>query len=296
MPLSIGFVGLGMMGLPMLENLSRVEGIRMLAHDSNPRSRAEIEPWAAWGNTLAWADTLAQLADCEVVITMLPNSTITSAVVQELLATLASGSVIVDMGSSHPLRTRELAANAAKKGIEFVDAPVSGSVAKARTGTLSIMLGGKEAAIERVQPLMERMGEKLIRTGGVGSAHAMKALNNYVYAAGLLAMSEALTVANRMELDLDVFAQVLNASSGRNVATETKLTQFVIPRTFNGGFQLRLQGKDIATASDLAQSAGVQTPQLALCTQLWQQAERALEPGADNTAILRYIEGLSTTP
>jgi 3-hydroxyisobutyrate dehydrogenase len=92
-----------------------------------------------------------------------------------------------------------------------------------------------------------------------------------------------------------VFAQVLNASSGRNVATETKLTQFVLPRTFSGGFQLRLQAKDLATASDLRERTGVAAAQLALCADLWRQAQDALEPGADNTAILRFIEERSST-
>ena len=96
-----------------------------------------------------------------------------------------------------------------------------------------------------------------------------------------------------MELDLEAFADVLNASSGRNVATETKLRQFMLSRAFNGGFALRLQAKDLATARSLQQAMGLPAPQLELCERLWQQAAQSLEPGADNTEILRVVEGRS---
>ncbi len=295
MQFKVGFVGLGMMGLPMVENLSRSGDLAVAAHDSDPAARTRLQALPAWGGALSWAPSLAALADCDVVITMLPNSTATESVVDPaLLDSLRPGAVIVDMGSSHPLSTQGLADRAAERGLGFVDAPVSGSVAKARTGTLSIMLGGSEHAVARVRPVMERMGSTLIHTGAVGSAHAMKALNNYVYAAGLLAMSEAVTIARRMELDLEVFAQVLNASSGRNVATETKLAQFVIPRSFAGGFQLHLQAKDLATASDLRERTGVAAPQLALCADFWRQAASELPRGTDNTEILKVVEGRST--
>ncbi len=286
----VGFVGLGMMGLPMVEHLSSAPGIRVLAHDADAGPRAKLEALPGWGRSLHWADDLEALANCAIVITMLPNSTITASVVEGLLPRLAAGAVIVDMGSSHPVSTRELAATAKARQFDLLDAPVSGSVAKARSGTLTIMLGGSEAAVERVRPVLETMGSNLIRTGEAGSAHAMKALNNYVYAAGLLAMSEAVAIAGRFDLDLDVFAEVLNASSGRNVATETKLKQFVLPRTFNGGFQLRLQAKDLATASDLRAVTGVEAPQLALCADFWRQAAAGLDAKADNTEILRVVE------
>ncbi len=291
--LTVGFIGLGMMGQPMVDNLSRVEGLKVLVHDSSAERRDALQSWPAWGQGLHWAADLQDLSACQIVITMLPNSGITDEVVTRLLPWLQPGAVLVDMGSSNPSNTEALAAQAAQRGIDFVDAPVSGSVAKARTGELSILQGGSDQAIERIEPVMRRMGSKLIHTGPVGSAHAMKALNNYVYAAGLLAMAEATTIAARLELDLTVFASVLNASSGRNVATETKLTQFVIPRTFNGGFQMQLQAKDIATAHTLGQRTGTDAPQLALCEGLWKEATQAFAPGVDNTAIVQFIENRS---
>jgi 3-hydroxyisobutyrate dehydrogenase len=289
----VGFVGLGMMGLPMAENLARPGGgVRVLAHDRVPAARDAAARVPGWGDTLAWADSLAGLGACEVVITMLPDSAATNAAAAVLQDALAPGATLVDMGSSNPVETRALAARLAQRGIALVDAPVSGGVAKARTGTLAIMAGGDAAAVARVRPLLQRMGSTLIETGAVGSAHAMKALNNYVYAAGLLAMAEALNIARHAGLDLEVLADVLNASSGRNVATETKLRQFVLPRTFDGGFAMRLQAKDLATARALGLASGCEAPQLALCASLWQDALATVAHGADNTEIVRFVEQL----
>jgi len=293
MELQVGFIGIGMMGLPMVEHLAGHGALRVLAFDAAPQRLELLHGHPGWGKTLSAAVALAELSACEVVVTMLPNSTITSAVIADLRTVLRAGAVIVDMGSSDPMQTRSLAQRLEETGIRLLDAPVSGSVAKARSGTLTIMVGGDEEAYGHARPVLEAMGSTLLRTGVAGSAHAMKALNNYVYAAGLMAVSEALTIARRMELDLEAFADVLNASSGRNVATETKLRQFMLSRAFNGGFALRLQAKDLATARSLQQAMGLPAPQLELCERLWQQAAQSLEPGADNTEILRVVEGRS---
>ena len=294
----IGFIGLGMMGLPMLENLATAPDLDILAFDASDAPFAQLAGQAAWGDTLHRAASLADLADCGIAITMLPNSSITNLVIagdtdhRGLVNILASGATIVDMGSSNPGDTRKLADTLAARRIALVDAPVSGAVAKARAGTLAIMAGGDPVHVAAVRPLLEFMGETLIETGAVGSAHAMKALNNYVYAAGLLAASEAMLIAQRMDLNAEIFARVLNASSGRNVATETKLTQYIIPRTFNAGFALRLQAKDLATAAGLQTLTDVEAPQLTLCATLWKQAVAMLDARADNTEIIRYLESM----
>jgi 3-hydroxyisobutyrate dehydrogenase len=133
------------------------------------------------------------------------------------------------------------------------------------------------------------MGETLIRTGAVGSAHAMKALNNYVYAAGLLATAEALRMGERLGLDLGILADVLNASSGRNVATETKVKQEILPGRYQGGFQLGLMRKDLETAGAIAAETGFDAKALQLCRALWGEAVAALGPKADNTEIHRFL-------
>ena len=296
MMLKLGFVGLGMMGLPMLENLAGAQGLSILAHDRDPRRLDRLKAHPAWGHTLQPAASLADLADCAVVVTMLPNSAVTNAVIEGadgepgLAALLPRGATLIDMGSSNPAETLRLAPRLREAGITLIDAPVSGAVAKAANGTLAIMAGGGAADLERVRPILSRMGATLIHTGAVGSAHAMKALNNYVYAAGLLAASEAMLIARGMDLDPDVFTQVLNASSGRNVATETKLAQFIVPRTFNGGFALALMAKDLRTADSLQALGGIPAPLLSLCADTWRHAQEALPASADNTEIYRYLE------
>ncbi|WP_043517483.1 NAD(P)-dependent oxidoreductase [Achromobacter arsenitoxydans] len=296
MMLKLGFVGLGMMGLPMLENLAGARDVAILAHDRDPARLDRLKSHPAWGVTLRPAARLADLADCTVVITMLPNSAVTNAVIEGradepgLAALLPRGATLIDMGSSNPAETLRLAPLLREAGVTLIDAPVSGAVAKAANGTLAIMAGGDAADLERVRPVLSHMGATLIHTGAVGSAHAMKALNNYVYAAGLFAASEAMLIAQAMDLDADIFTQVLNASSGRNVATETKLAQFIVPRTFNGGFALALMAKDLRTADSLQQLSGMPAPLLSLCASTWGQAQEALPATADNTEIYRYLE------
>ncbi|MEZ2410713.1 NAD(P)-dependent oxidoreductase [Bosea sp. RCC_152_1] len=291
----IGFVGLGMMGFPMVENLAGGGEAEVLAFDRDRGALVRLSTLPSYGDTLSACEDLAALARCDVVITMLPNSAITSRIIEGgggetgLSGILARGATIVDMGSSDPMETLRLAPLLEAAGIAFVDAPVSGAVAKARAGTLAIMAGADDDTFARVEPILSRMGSTLIRCGAVGSAHAMKTLNNYVYAAGLLAVSEALAIAERLNLDASIFADVLNASSGRNVASETKLKQFIIPRDFAGGFALALQAKDLATATKLKEVTGLDAQLLGLCDAVWRRALEQAEPGADNTTIYQHV-------
>ncbi|MCK8782828.1 NAD(P)-dependent oxidoreductase [Roseomonas sp. NAR14] len=291
---TVGFIGLGMMGQPMARCLLG-KGFRLVAYDANPASLATLREAAAPG-TLDQAATPAEVAGrSDVIVLMLPSSPVVAAVmrggpgVPGLLAALRPGTLVIDMGSSVPGETRALAEEAAARGAALIDAPVSGSVVKARAGTLAIMAGGDDAAFARARPVLEAMGETIIRTGAVGSAHAMKALNNYVYAAGLLATAEALQMGAALDLDLGILADVLNASSGRNVATETKVRQHILTGTYAGGFQLGLMRKDLETAGAIAAETGVRAESLALCREVWTRALAAIGPGADNTEIHRFL-------
>lgn len=289
----VGFIGLGMMGLPMAHCLLR-RGRSLVACDPSEAAQAALAEGAEAG-ALRFADAPADVAEaCEVIVLMLPDSRIVAQVMEGpggLLAVLRPGQVVVDMGSSMPAETRRLAAAAAGRGAAMLDAPVSGSVVKATSGTLSIMVGGDDPAYARAEPVLRDMGETLIRTGAIGSAHAMKALNNYVYAAGLLAAAEALCMAERLGLDLGILADVMNASSGRNVATETKVKQEILPGRYQGGFQLGLMRKDLETAGAIAAETGFGARQLELCRGLWNEAVTALGPKADNTEIHRFLGG-----
>ena len=277
----VGFIGLGMMGRPMATNLAGRQ-VPLMTLDA---AGVALEGVPAAGDAVALA------GQCRLIILMLPDSRAVAAVMADLLPALAAGTLVLDMGSSEPAQTRAWAAALGERGCAMLDAPVSGSVPKASAGTLAIMVGGSDADFARAEPVLRGMGEATIRTGPVGSAHAMKALNNYVYAAGLLAVSEAAQMAQAQGLDLGIFATVLNASSGRNIASETKLAQEITSGRYAGGFQLGLMRKDLETAGGIAEETGAEAPLLALLRARWNEALAALGPRADNTEIHRYITG-----
>ena len=288
---SIGFVGVGNMGSPMVAALVKA-GHRVSVFDRDADVAASVAEKT--GATVA-PDLVALGAASDVVILMLPDGKVVAQVAVGaggVAEGLRPGSLVIDMSSSFPPGTVELGAKLAEHGIALVDAPVSGGVRRAVTADLAIIAGGEDAAVERATPILEAMGT-VIRTGPLGSGHAMKALNNFVSAAGLAAACEALLVGERFGLDPGVIVDVLNASTGRNTASETKLRQFVLSGTFGSGFSASLMAKDIRAAADLAASLDMAAPMLAASTRLWNEAADDLEPGADHTAMFRHIARLN---
>jgi len=286
-PARIGFVGLGQMGLPMARNVGRA-GYGLALHDANPAAlaRAREETGAATQETFA---------DCVAVITMLPDGNAVRSVVVDALPRLAKGSVVIDMSSSSPVGTRELGAQLAEQGIALVDAPVSGGARKAADATLSIMVGGDPQTIARCRPLLESMGKQIFLTGPLGSGHAIKALNNYVSAAGLAAAIEAVLAGQRFGLEAKTIVDVLNASTGMNNSTLNKFHQFILSRRFDSGFSLDLMIKDLRTAMEIARATGSPVPLGEACLEAWTKARNALGPGTDHTAVARYWEELAGT-
>jgi 3-hydroxyisobutyrate dehydrogenase len=286
-PAAVAVIGLGNMGVPMGACLIKagyaVTGFDLL---EAPRHR-----FAAMGGRVA-DDMATAVAAAEVVIMLLPNGKIVREAVSAMRAHLRPGTILVDMSSSDPIGTRSLGEELIAAGTAFIDAPVSGGVRRAVTGTLAIMVGGDAATIDRVEPLLSAMGKSIFRTGALGSGHAMKALNNYVSAAGLVAAVEALQVGRKFGLDPALMADVLNASSGKNNTTELKLKQFIISETFDDGFPLRLMAKDVRTADDMAHALGIATPLADLCAGLWEAAARDLAEKANHTEMIRYLERL----
>ena len=286
----VGLIGLGNMGGPMAAHLKGVAGELRLFD-----ARAEVTARVAEETGGRATSSLAELGrGADIVITMLPNAGVVRAVVlgeggEGLADALSPGAIVVDMSSSFPPATKELGAALKARGIALLDAPVSGGVRKAIAGTLAIMLGGDDAAaLDRAEPVLASMG-RIIRTGPLGSGHAVKALNNFVSAAGLAAAAEAVIVGEKFGLDPGVIVDVLNASTGRNNSTEVKMHQFVLNRAFNSGFALDLMAKDIKAAADLAEGLGLEMPNLAAAAALWREAQGALGEGADHTEIARYL-------
>lgn len=294
----IGFIGLGTMGTPMARRLAEA-GFPLVLHDVDAGATARTAAGTG-GETAPSPRALA--ARCRTVILMLPDSRIVSKVVEDpdtgLLAALragemASGAIVVDMSSSDPTETRRLGPLLAAAGARLLDAPVSGGVKRALAGTLAILLGGDDPeALAQVGPVLAPMGTALA-TGGLGSGHATKALNNYVSAAGLVAACEAVIVGRAFGLDPQTLIDAINASTGRNNSTENKMSQFVLNARFaDAGFAMALMAKDVGLAARLAESVGAGVPGIPGAGDLWARASAALGPGADHTEMFRYLDGI----
>lgn len=291
---TVGFCGLGAMGYPMAARLA-ARGHALTVFDLDA---ARMERFAS-EHGAATAAAAAGLAHCGTVITMVPDS---AAVEQAVLGDAAvpgfahampPDSVVLDMSSSDPLRTRALARRLAGMGLHLVDAPVSGGVKRAVSGQLAIMAGGGPEVIERCRPLLECMGSSLFVVGAAGAGHAVKALNNFVSAAGLVATVEALRAGEAFGLDPKVVTDVFNASTGRNNTTENKVTQFMLPGAYNSGFSLKLMRKDIRTALELGRALGLDMTLGAACLRLWDAAGER-DGAADHTEMYRLIPELET--
>jgi 3-hydroxyisobutyrate dehydrogenase len=289
----IGFVGLGMMGLPMAGRLAD-GGYDLVVLDQR---RDVAEAFATERAATAAADLAEVARSCDAVITMLPTGSVVATVVAGegdcLLAGAGPGTVLIDMSSSEPAGTRDLGAQAAARGVTLLDAPVSGGVPKAESGELAILVGGPPEAVERCRPLLSRMGRRVFHTGDLGTGHAMKALNNLLSAVGLLATAEVLMVGTRFGLDASLMLEVLNASTGRNNSTEAKFGPYVLSGTYDSGFALDLMVKDLRTALRIAHATDTPSPLseevLARCA----QAQEALGRGADHTAVARWVQDVA---
>jgi 3-hydroxyisobutyrate dehydrogenase len=232
--------------------------------------------------------------DADVLVTMLPDGEVVREVILEALPALGEGALVIDMSSADPAGTRALGRALAAHGIAMLDAPVSGAIAKAKDATLAIMVGGAEKDVCRARPILEKMGNQIFHCGPLGAGHAVKALNNYLGAAGTIAGFEVLLIAKAFGLDPKPMLEAINASTGRNSTTERKIPQQVLTGAFASGFKLALMAKDVGIAAALARDLAVPAPYLRKTLEIWLDAQRKLPPDADHTQIYRYMEKPAT--
>ncbi|MEZ5441769.1 MAG: NAD(P)-dependent oxidoreductase [Lysobacterales bacterium] len=251
----IGFIGLGRMGLPMAQRLATA-GHRLLAFDQNPQSRAAL---AAAG--VDWAAAVADVAArCHTVLVSLPTPAIVEQVLCGPAGLSAAGKVrcIVDLSTTGPAMTEALAQRLRQRDIELIDAPVSGGPTGAAAGTLTIMCSGAPAALTEVKPLLDVLGSQVFDLGPVaGRGQLMKVINNTLCAVSALASFEGLVLGTKGGLDPATMLRVLNASSGRSFATEVKIPQCVLDRSFPQRFSTELLHKDVRLCLDQAEQLGV---------------------------------------
>lgn len=275
--MTVGFIGLGLMGSLMAANLRRA-GFALRTYDLNGSGNCRSPREAARGS--------------RILITMLPDGKAVLKAVRAALPGLSPGSTVIDMSSSDPSDTKKLKGLLEKRKIHLLDAPVSGAKAKAKDGTLAIMVGGDAAVVKRARPVLSKLGTEIFHTGGVGSGHATKALNNYLGAAGTIAGFEALLVGEKFGLDPKKLVDVINASTGKNSTTERKIPQQIFTGAFDSGFRLALMTKDVAIARQIARAVDVKTPYLEKTLKIWRDALGRLPEGADHTEMYRYLERL----
>jgi 3-hydroxyisobutyrate dehydrogenase len=293
---AIGFVGLGKIGYPMAARLHEAGGaltVYDLASEQASRFTTEHPDAIA-------ADGLGAFSNAAVVLTSLPDSEAVDSVVlgtateAGLIDILSAGSVVIDLSSAEPMRSRALARELRERGLHFLDAPVSGGVKRALEGSLSVMVGGDAAQYEEHRDLLDRIGSTTY-VGEAGAGHALKALNNYVSAAGLVATVEALLVGQEFGLDAEVMVDVLNNSTGRNYTTENKVKQFMLSGAFDSGFSLGLMTKDLRTAFELGESLGWEMRLGRAVAGVWSEAAEELPATADHTEMYRYLRAADKT-
>ena len=286
----IGFIGLGIMGKPMVRNL-RKAGHELVVYDIFTKSIDEVVGEGIDRGASA-KDVAARTA---LVITMLPDGPeVEQAVLGPggVLEGVHAGSIVVDMSSISPLVSQKMAAACKEKGVAFLDAPVSGGEPKAVDGTLAIMVGGDADTFSKVEPILKLMGSSVVLTGGVGAGNVTKLANQIIVACNIAGMSEALVLADRCGVDSEV---VFNAIKG-GLAGSTVLNAkapMVIARNFKPGFRIRLHQKDLRNALLTAESKKVALPLTSLVQQMLMALMNRGSGDLDHSAIFTFIEEMA---
>ena len=285
-PLKIGFIGLGIMGTPMAGQLIQA-GHKLFVH-TRSKVRAEIANSSA--TVCASAKAVAQQAD--IVITMLPDTPDVAAVLfgdEGVAAGLSKGKTVVDMSSISPIETKEFAKKINALGCDYLDAPVSGGEVGAKAASLTIMVGGPEAAFGRVKPLFELMGKNITLVGGNGDGQTCKVANQIIVALNIAAVGEALLFASKAGADP---ARVRTALMGGFAASRILEVhgERMVKRTFAPGFRIGLHQKDLNLALSGARALGVALPQTAGAAQLMQVCAANGMQNLDHSALVKALE------
>jgi 2-hydroxy-3-oxopropionate reductase len=286
----VGFIGLGIMGMPMARNLMEA-GYELTVHNRSPEKAEELGKEGA--TVAATPREVAEKSD--VVITMLPDSPQVREVVageNGVLEGISEGALLIDMSTISPVVTEELAEALKEKGASMLDAPVSGGDVGAIEGTLSIMVGGEEEDFQRAKPLFETMGKTITHVGPVGAGQVTKAANQVVVALTIEAVSEALVLGSAGGVSPEKILDVLSGGLAGNKVMEVKREKF-LSHKFEPGFRSELHHKDLGIALAAGREYGVVLPVTAIVDQMLLSMRRKGWGSEDHSALLRIIEDLS---
>jgi 3-hydroxyisobutyrate dehydrogenase len=287
--MKLAFIGLGAMGFPMARHLAKQHEVTVWN-----RTREKAERHAReHGSRLA--RDLPQCAEADVIITMLPTSKEVDEIVDQLGPHLRRGTLWIDATSGDPNASRETANRLAGKGVNFLDAPVTGATIGAENATLTIMVGGSAEDFARAEPILKIVGKTIIHVGPVGAGHAIKVLTNSIMGATVWITSECLLLARQFGIDLKTALAVTNAGSGRSNASENLLPMRLVEGKWPLIFKLVHHDKDIRIAASIAHQQHASTPLLALTQNLFTAALHQLGDKADYIEVAKVIAEMNGT-
>ncbi len=292
---TIGFIGLGNMGLPMAQNLLKA-GHKVQGFDVG---KTQIDALAVSGGNAA-ASVKAAVSGAEVVVTMLPagqhvRDVYTGA--DGVLSAAGSNTLLIDSSTIDVESARAVAAAAEKKGLAMLDAPVSGGTGGAQAGTLTFMVGGSDAGFERAKPILEKMGKTIVHAGGAGNGQAAKICNNMILGISMIAVSEAFVLAEKLGLDAQKLFDISSKSSGQCWSMTTYCpAPGIVPsspanRDYKAGFTAAMMLKDLKLAQDAAKAAHAKTPLGADAESIYASYVDSGEGARDFSGVIRFIRG-----
>lgn len=292
MPTPVAFLGLGAIGTPMARHLARPEFPLTVWN----RTTSKAASFAAAHGARHASSPADAARGADVVITCLPTSRDVESLLDGpdgLLAGLAKGALVVDCTSGDPATSQRIAARLAGVGVGFIDAPVSGGVAGAEKGALTVMVGGDAVLLERAMPVLQAFGQKIVHCGGIGTGDALKAVNNALLAVHIWSTAEGLLALARAGVKPDIALDVINASSGRSNSSMNLFPERVLTRAFPRTFRLALLDKDIGIAAQVARDEKVPSPLIQLTAELMRAAHTALGEEADHVEAVKYFEQMA---
>jgi 3-hydroxyisobutyrate dehydrogenase len=288
--MKVAYLGLGAIGRPMAARLAHADGVTLAVWNRTAATAAAFVAEHGGRQAVTPADAAR---DADVVITCLPVSADVVNLLDGLdglLAGLQAGSLLLDCTSGDPATSRAIAARLSALGIGYLDAPVSGGVAGAEAGTLTVMIGGDAVSFEKAQPVLVHCARKVVHCGTVGAGAAVKAINNALLAIHVWSTGEGLVALSKAGVRADVALDVINASSGRSNSSMNLFPERVLTRAFPRTFRLALLDKDIGIAAAFAREQQVPAPLLQLAAELFRVAHMALGEEADHVEAVKLLE------
>jgi len=286
--MKIGFIGIGNMGLPMSSNLLKA-GYELIVYDI--REEAMKDPVRLGAKAARSSREVAQASD--IVMTSLPTQKALEEVVlleDGVLEGAKRGCILIDTSTVSPSSIKSIASIAKERGVEVLDAPVSGGVAGAKAATLTVMVGGDKSVFDRCQEIFRVIGKNIYHVGDVGSGNTVKLVNNLMSLVNVVALSEGMVLGMKAGVDPETLHRVISVSTGRSYALEVKLPNLISKGRFEAGFAIDLACKDLRLAIDLGREMGVPLFVTSIAQQVYELARARGMGRLDHTAVIKLLE------